>query len=473
MRNIFLLILFLGIPAALVAQNMQSGHTVLDDESMYGFIKDKKTHEPIAGATIDVLTKDRVSLRKQRTNVSGAFRVKYEEMNVGFISITALGYQDTIIAMPHSGNIVVLLTEKPLLGEEITVTAQKHTTFSQDVPISISIVKAKEITERSPESIDYSLRYIPGVSVTESQVSIRGSSGYARSVGSRVLFLLDGMPYLSADNGDIKFDALPIMNIDRIEVVKGAGSALYGSSALGGVINVITRKPSDSLRGALSANIGEYDQVKYPEWRIPSIGRKFASLEGGLTGTVGETGLLGSFAVRRNEGYRLGDDSYKSSGFAKMTNPLSDHDRLETSLLLANENHGGFLFWKDLGHALMPSDSLGAVNGRIHSFKAHLQSSLQSILSDHFILTSRANIHYTDFSTDPSQAGDPPGAHAKATNYDLEFEGNSDFLKSVYLTTGVSGIYQTVSSDLYQSHHGLTISGFAQAEYRLLPLIFT
>ncbi|MFI5265031.1 MAG: TonB-dependent receptor, partial [Candidatus Kapaibacterium sp.] len=147
-----------------------------------------------------------------------------------------------------------------------------------------------------------------------------------------MLFLLDGMPFLSGDDGDVKFDALPIMNIDRIEVVKGAGSALYGSSALGGVINIITKNPSDDLHGAISANIGTYDKVKYPEWQIPDslVGRRFASIEGGAMGKIGVTGLLGSFALRRNEGYRLGDDSYTENGFAKNTTPISDHDRFET-----------------------------------------------------------------------------------------------------------------------------------------------
>ncbi len=468
--RVLIIIFTLLLPCVIFAQEGRTVVVQLDSLPLYGFLKDKKTQEPIAGATINVLAKDKHSIRKQTTKVSGEFRLKKND--IAFIRITALGYKDTIVNLPNGNNLLVYMEQQPVLGEEITVTAQKHTTFTQDVPISISVVKTKEITERSPEALDYTLRYIPGVTVTESQVSIRGSSGYARSVGSRVIFLLDGIPYLSADNGDIKFDALPIMNIDRIEVVKGAGSALYGSSALGGVINVITRKPSDTLRGAVSANVGMYDEVKYPEWRIPGLGRKFAAIEGGLTGTTGETGLLGSFAIRRNEGYRLGDDSYKSSGFAKVTAPISDHDRFETSVLMANENHGGFLFWKDLNHALTPSDSLGAVNGRIHSFKARIQSSLQSILSDHFILTSQASVHYTNFSTDPSEPGGTVGPHSNAANYYLAFDGNND-IGSLYLTTGILGLYQMVNSDLYKSHHGITLGAFAQAEYKLSPLIFT
>ncbi len=468
MKNLFYIVaILILLPCAVIGQ---IGHDGADIQ-LSGFLKSKKTQEPIAGATIDLLSKDKESLRKQITKVSGEFRT--QKIDFSFIRISALGYHDTIVSVPGGNNLIVLLEEKPLLGEDIIVTAQKHTTYAQDVPVSISVVKSDEITSRAPEAIDFALRYIPGVTVTESQINIRGSSGYARSVGSRVLFLLDGMPFLSADNGDVKFDALPIMNVDRIEVVKGAGSALYGSSALGGVINVITRKPTDSLHGAISINAGEYDKVKYPEWQIPGLKGRFASIEGGATGTIGETGLLASFADRRNEGYRLGDDSYKSSGFVKITTPFSDHDRFETSLLVANENHGGFLYWKDLNHALFPSDSLGAINGRIHSFKTNLQSSLQSILSDHFILTSRASVLFTQFSTDPTTPGGATGPHSDATNYNLQFEGNSDLFDSVYLTTGILGLYQTVHSDLYQTHRGISLGAFAQTEYKIAPLIFT
>src|SRR5205823_1055162 len=140
-------------------------------------------------------------------------------------------------------------------------------------------------------------------------------------------------------------------------------------------------------------------------------------------------------------------------------------------LLLANEDHGGFLYWKDLNHALMPSDSLGAVNGRIHSVKANLQSSLQSILSDHFILISRASINYTKFSTDSVPTETAP--HSNATNYFLEFQGNSDLLDSLYLTTGILGEYQAVHSDLFQSHHGIVAGAYVQGEYRIFPAILT
>ena len=62
-----------------------------------------------------------------------------------------------------------------------------------------------------------------------------GMTGVAGGVGSRVLILLDGHPMLSADGGEIIWEALPLLDVDRVEVVKGAYSAVYGSNALGGV----------------------------------------------------------------------------------------------------------------------------------------------------------------------------------------------------------------------------------------------
>src|SRR2546423_2253528 len=116
MRKItILLIIFLVTPIASRAQNMQSGTIQLDDQAFYGFVKDKKTHEPIAGATIEALTKDKKTLKKQRTNVSGAFRVAYDDMNVAYIRITAIGYEDSVITLPILDNGFVFLREKPLL----------------------------------------------------------------------------------------------------------------------------------------------------------------------------------------------------------------------------------------------------------------------------------------------------------------------------------------------------------------------
>ena len=87
----------------------------------------------------------------------------------------------------------------------------------------------------------------PGVTVIDGQANIRGGSGYAYGVGSRVMLLVDNMPLIRGDWGDINWNFVPLENAEQVEVVKGAASVLYGSAALNGVINVRTAWPIDSV----------------------------------------------------------------------------------------------------------------------------------------------------------------------------------------------------------------------------------
>lgn len=360
---------------------------------------------------------------------------------------------------------------KHIRNDEVVVTAQRHVTAAQDVPVSVAVVKQEELASRSTLAVDQALRLIPGVSVTESQVNIRGSSGYGRGVGSRVLFMLDGQPMLSGDNGDIKFDVLPMLAIERIEVVKGAGSSLYGSSALGGVINVITRSAADTLAVAATTFAGVYAQPKYEGWQSSELKRRFASIEAGASGKINSVGILGTLAYRRNEGYRLGDDSYKQSGFLKVDLPVASMTKLTASALFANEDHGGWLYWKSLAQPLLPSDSLGAVNGRIHSSKANVQASLVSV-SESISHILHGNVYYTHFLTDASTKNGPLGPHSAAINYMLEYNLNAD-LTPVFITAGVLRQYQTVYSDLFNDHSGVSYALFGQGEWHISDLILT
>ncbi|HYM21149.1 MAG TPA: TonB-dependent receptor [Candidatus Kapabacteria bacterium] len=388
-----------------------------------------------------------------------------------FVRVSAIGYTDTIIDFGKRLFIEILLTPQKKRIDEIVITAERHATASQDVPVSISVVKPAELLSRGSFAIDNALRWIPGISVTESQVNIRGSSGYGRGVGSRVLFLLDGMPLLAADNGDIKFDVVPMLDIERIEVVKGAGSALYGSSALGGVINVISRVPADTSQTAITLLTGMYDKPKYSEWEVPTLNRRFVSLEAGSSGMIGSSGILGTITLRRNEGYRLGDDSYKEGGFIKLISPLASTAKLSSSLLIANEDHGGWLYWKSLSLPLLPADSLGALNGRIHSFKANMQSSLDFI-SEQTSQTVRADVYYTKFSTDPSKQGDPVGPHSAGINATAEYDINSD-INPFFISGGIITSFQNITSDAFGDHHGISFAGFGQGEWRIDPIILT
>lgn len=438
-------------------------------QEVRGIVKDSRTSDPIVAATVEI-RKDGVRLWGQQTRLTGEFRITAAQGDS--LHVHAVGYTDQWVLIGLDTILTIALQPSTSRAQEITVTATKRATAVQDIPISTSVVRREEIQQRTPDGVDQALRYIPGVSVTEDQVNVRGSSGYAKATGSRVLLLLDGLPFLAADNNDIKFDALPMFDIDRIEVVKGGGSALYGSSALGGVVNVITQQPSKEFHFASDLSGGMYDQPKYEEWRIDQSTR-FAKIDLGATGSVGDVGLLGSLTYKRNEGYRIGDDTYRTNGFLKSTIPVGDGRSFTLTELLANENHGGWLYWKSLSQPLVPKDTDAAKNGRIHSFKSNTLVSFSQLLGSESILGIKVNDLFTKFTTDPSVPGGPAGAHsnANAVNGDITF--TTPIALQLVSTTGLALTYQDVHSDLFLDHHGTLFGAYEQLEWQLGALTAT
>src|SRR5207249_8876710 len=97
-----------------------------------------------------------------------------------------------------------------------------------------------------------------GVQFLYGQVNIRGSTGYVQGLGSRVLLLVDGVPANQGDRGGINWDLVPLDEVQRVEIVKGAGSSLYGSAALGAAVNLLTPDIEPGFHAGLRATGGSY-----------------------------------------------------------------------------------------------------------------------------------------------------------------------------------------------------------------------
>jgi outer membrane cobalamin receptor len=114
--------------------------------------------------------------------------------------------------------------------------------------------------------MDEALNKVPGVNMLGRSISIRGGSGFSDATGNRVLGLLDEMPLISPENGSIRWEAMPIEALEQVEVIKGSSSALYGSSALNGVLNMRTINPKPEAVNKLLLNFGVYDQPRQKTW---------------------------------------------------------------------------------------------------------------------------------------------------------------------------------------------------------------
>ena len=229
-------------------------HVMYCQKDVHGIIEGKVTNASDGSSLVGVTVLIEGTVLGTASDLNGFFRLTNVPEGKRVLQFSIIGFErekrTLDVRRGEKYTVNVSLKEKAFESEEVVVTASRRPQSLEEVPVSIGIMDGRDVERRTITSLDQALRYIPGVNMTESQVNVRGSSGYSRAFGTRVLLLVDGIPLLTGDSKEIKFDAIPMFAIDRIEVVKGAGSALYGSSALGGVINVITKTPRENYFAA-------------------------------------------------------------------------------------------------------------------------------------------------------------------------------------------------------------------------------
>ncbi|SIQ20022.1 TonB-dependent receptor plug domain-containing protein [Maribacter ulvicola] len=148
-------------------------------------------------------------------------------------------------------------TTKTNYLKEVVVTATRTKKKIEDLPVPITLIKQKDIEKTNNNRISEVLEEYAGISTQEGgggthDIQLQGLNG------EYVLFLIDGEPIVGRNSGGINIDRLSASNIKRIEVVKGAASSLYGSEAIGGVINIITKKTKSGFHGNAVYRVGSF-----------------------------------------------------------------------------------------------------------------------------------------------------------------------------------------------------------------------
>ena len=140
------------------------------------------------------------------------------------------------------------MSEDAELIKTVVVSAGKFEQRIEETTVSVEVIKPNLISNKNTTNIQTAIDQVPGVNITDGQANIRGGSGWSYGAGTRVQVLVDDMPLISGDAGQAQWSLISTENINQVEIIKGASSALYGSSALNGVINISTAYPSDKAR---------------------------------------------------------------------------------------------------------------------------------------------------------------------------------------------------------------------------------
>ena len=148
-------------------------------------------------------------------------------------------------------------------GGDIIITATRYARSLKDLPARVTVVTAAELQRLPIGKLDEALAYVAGVAQSRqngaysftSVVSLRGLSTVQQG---RTLVLVDGVPVNTSATGSVNWNRIPIEMVERIEVFKGPGSSVYGGDAIGGVINIITRRPRRKVEGFAVGAAGSY-----------------------------------------------------------------------------------------------------------------------------------------------------------------------------------------------------------------------
>ena len=194
------------------------------------------------------------------TDERGAFQVPASWGPGGAIRVRTVGYHERILGWAEAveAGWKIVLDRDPLALDEIVVTAGGRPRRRSEVAVPLQTVRLAEIQASGSPSVDRLLAELPGVQVTAGTPA--GSNLRIRGIGgARVLVLLDGRPVPGSLIEKRDLSRMSLAGAERVEVVKGPLSSLYGSDALGGVVNVITAPPASGLRidgRALSGGAG-------------------------------------------------------------------------------------------------------------------------------------------------------------------------------------------------------------------------
>lgn len=394
----------------------------------------------------------------------GVYNVLYRFIGYGDqtkqVTIVDNGVQTIDIIMDESQSTLPMMV----------VSAGKFEQKISDVTVSMQVIKADLVENKNTTSMETIIDQIPGVSVVDNQPSIRGGAGWSYGAGSRVLVLVNDMPMLAADAGDVKWSFLPVENIDQIEVIEGASSALFGSSALNGIINIRTAFPKDTAETKINLFNGVYDTPGDPQMKWWGPARFYNGGNFLHSQKLGQLDLVIGGDAFNDQGYRVGEVEKRGRIDFNTRYRFKDIKGLSVGLNFNTQiaKGGNFLLWQDdTTGALKPFGGVDTVGSSLSNYTT------KRTYIDPYItyFDNCGNIHkvrlrwFNSTNINDTQQG------SVANLYYGEYQFQRQMKKiNATVTAGFNIIQQSINSDLYGDHKGINNALYAQLDKKFKRL---
>ncbi|MEN9001849.1 MAG: TonB-dependent receptor [Flavobacteriales bacterium] len=423
-----------------------------------GTVRDAKSKEPIPFAIV-VLDSNKTAAQ---TDAQGNFIFENLSPNSYIVTISYVGYKtfSKRYTLKYFENTIraIELIPKDIELNEFIVAAKKYEQKIADETVSTTVIDNTLIKEKATTNAKDVIDQVPGVHMQEEQVSIRGGAGFSYGAGSRVIMMVDGIPMLTGDAGDIKWNYLPIENINQIEVLKGASSVLYGSSALNGAINIRTEYPTETPKTSINLISGMYDKP---------FGERDLKWWNGYRGTQGMN-FFHARQVNKHFDLVMGGNFFNDQSFRIGESEKRGRLNINTRFLSKKKaglyygvNANGqlsdvdiFFVWKEKDSVLTPSPGTNSVS-KNNRFNVDPYIEYFTKKGDKHSLKTRW------FNTDNNNQLDQSQSSTSNLLYaDYRFKKNID--SSFKVTSGATFIKTYVNSTLYGNHQSSNFALYSQ-----------
>jgi outer membrane cobalamin receptor len=380
------------------------------------------------------------------------------------ITFQFIGYQsiikDITLSSNDTINLEIALEMKIKEIDQIVVSAGKREQKVADLTVSMDVIRLSFLSSNHITDAQEILNKTPGIEVMDGQASVRGGSGFSYGAGSRVLALIDGLPMLSADAGNIKWQFLPLENISQVEIIKGAASVLYGSSALNGIINFRQEDASNIPETRFFAEAGLFGNPKNRDWKWWNTPRFVSSASISHLQKYGNTSIGLSSAILYDNGYRrLNDEKLVRLGMR-----LKHSSKKVTGLSYGiNLNSGytekqDFVLWEDAVYGALKQSGSTAIE--LHGDFISIDPFISLNRTSRFRHDLKMRIQSTR-NRFPDSEKNNSDAVSDYTEYQVTYKpGNK-----TGFTAGISETYGRITSNFYGDHTSLNLAGYTQAEF--------
>lgn len=405
-----------------------------------------------------------------------------EDLQAGAIRMRAsrIGYRGpaertAILAPGDSVRLDFVLAPLAVQLTQVTVVDKGPSRIVADAVTSVGVMDTEAIARRAVVRMDEALDRLPGVQLLNGQINVRGSTGYSFGVNSRVLLLVDGVPANQADRGGISWDLVAVDEVDRVEVVKGAGSAQYGSAAMGGVVQLVTREIGTGWHAHVRAIGSLFAHPAHDVWRFRDARGMRAGLDAAASYGIGSVRGRVSGGGYHSDGYREQDERDFWHVAGRLDWDPTDAATLRLGGGWAVDDYQVPLFWCNRdqcdtrGQEYQPFRVEDAVRGANTLSQKGYASATYAARGTRTDWLARASWVRTEFTDHRPSADDS----SLADRFGLELRVVSRPAVDRTVTVGAEGSLADVQGDIFGTHRQGEYAVYGESQQRAGPVRLT